>query len=188
MSPIEDAGTDAELLAGSGADGDVFSTLYERHATAILAFHFRRTGCPHTAADLTAETFAEAFASRRRFHDIGAPGRAWLFTIAARQLSRFARRERVSDRYRRRLQLDRLVLTNEDIERIEDLCDLSSMRESVRDALASLPANLADAVRLRVAFDLPYAEVARRLGCSEGAARVRVSRGLTRLADLLEAP
>ena len=80
------------------------------------------------------------------------------------------------------------MLTNEDIERIEDLCDLSSMRESVRDALASLPANLADAVRLRVAFDLPYAEVARRLGCSEGAARVRVSRGLTRLADLLEAP
>jgi DNA-directed RNA polymerase specialized sigma24 family protein len=41
---------------------------------------------------------------------------------------------------------------------------------------------------LRVGHDLPYAEVARRLGCSEGAARVRVTRALTRLADLLEAP
>lgn len=188
MTPEERERSDTELLLGSGTDGDAFALLYERHAPAILAFHYRRTGCPHTAADLTAETFAEAFASRRRYHDVGAPGRAWLFTIATRQLSRFARRERVSDRYRRRLRLDPVTLSNEDIERIEELCDLTSMRSAVADALASLPANLADAVRLRVALDLPYPEVALRLGCSEGAAPVRVSRGLTKLADLLEAP
>jgi DNA-directed RNA polymerase specialized sigma24 family protein len=35
-------------------------------------------------------------------------------------------------------------------------------------------------------MDLPYREVAKRLGCSEGAARVRVARGLARLAEILE--
>lgn len=48
-------------------------------------------------------------------------------------------------------------------------------------ALAGLPASQVDTLRLRVMEDLPYSEVARRLGCSEGAARVRVSRGLARL-------
>jgi len=45
---------------------------------------------------------------------------------------------------------------------------------------------VAAAVALRIAEDLPYHEVARRLGCSEGAARVRVTRGLDQLAQLLE--
>jgi DNA-directed RNA polymerase specialized sigma24 family protein len=43
-----------------------------------------------------------------------------------------------------------------------------------------------DAVTLRVVHELDYPAIARRLGCSEGAARVRVHRGLARLADLIE--
>jgi RNA polymerase sigma factor (sigma-70 family) len=183
----ESEGSDAELLLGSVSDTSAFGVLYERHVAAILAFHYRRTSCAQTAADLTAETFAEAFASRRQFCDVGAPGRAWLFTIAQRQLARFARRERVSERYRRRLGLDPVVVTPEDFDRIEELCDMASMRRSLGEALARLPASQADAVRLRVALELPYSEVAQRLGCSEGAARVRVSRGLIHLAEYLEA-
>jgi DNA-directed RNA polymerase specialized sigma24 family protein len=37
-----------------------------------------------------------------------------------------------------------------------------------------------------VAMDLPYDEVATRLGCSQGAARVRVSRGLDALLIRME--
>jgi RNA polymerase sigma factor (sigma-70 family) len=43
-----------------------------------------------------------------------------------------------------------------------------------------------DAVRLRVVDELGYAEIAARLGCTEGAARTRVHRGLARLSTLLE--
>ena len=39
---------------------------------------------------------------------------------------------------------------------------------------------------MRVVTELSYVEVAQRLGISEGAARVRVSRGLAALAGLLE--
>jgi DNA-directed RNA polymerase specialized sigma24 family protein len=42
-----------------------------------------------------------------------------------------------------------------------------------------------EAVFLRVVRELPYDEVAAALGCSAGSARVRVSRGLDRLSQLL---
>ncbi len=73
------------------------------------------------------------------------------------------------------------MLDDEHRERIEALADLTG----VRDALGQLPSGLADAVSLRVADELPYADVAARLGCTEPAARMRVSRGLAQLADLL---
>lgn len=41
--------------------------------------------------------------------------------------------------------------------------------------------------RVRVIGELDYREIAARLGCSEGAARTRVHRGLARLSHLLEA-
>jgi RNA polymerase sigma-70 factor (ECF subfamily) len=172
--------TDAELLVGSVEDADRFGELYDRHVEAVLAFHVRRVRCAATAADLTAETFAAAFTSRHRFRDTGAPARAWLFTIARRQLSHFHRREKVADRARRRLGVS-VTLDEAEIERIEALADLAPLRGDLAAALDALPSGQADAVRLRVAEDLPYPEVARRLGCSEDAARARVSRGMSRL-------
>jgi DNA-directed RNA polymerase specialized sigma24 family protein len=43
------------------------------------------------------------------------------------------------------------------------------------------------AVLLRVIEQLPYDEIAERLGCTAGNARVRVCRGLDRLEAYLEA-
>ncbi len=71
------------------------------------------------------------------------------------------------------------------LERIEALVDLEPARAQVRDAVAGLSSGMAEAVLLRVGEQLPYDEVARRLGCSEGAARVRVARGLAKLSAVL---
>lgn len=178
---------DVELIATSVEAPDRFGELYDRHVDAVLAFHVRRTGCAHTAADLTAETFAAAFTSRHRFRDVGVPARAWLFTIARRQLSRYIRREQVDVRARRRLGMRTDIhLDTADVERIEALIDAVLAGEALRRALEHLPAPQAEAVWLRVGHELPYPEVAARLGCSEGAARVRVSRGLVRLTDAFE--
>ncbi len=179
---------DAELLARSNTDPASFGTFYRRHVDTVLGYHFRRTGCAQTAADLTAETFAAAYLARGRFRPGPAPARAWLLGIARRQLGTFARRQRVAERARRRLGVPRIELEPPDIERIEALVDLRPIAEALRAAVAQLPANQADAVRLRIGDDLSYPEVAAALGCSEGAARVRVSRGLRRLAELLEEP
>jgi len=176
--------TDAELLAAG--DSRAFGIVYDRHARAVLAFVCRRTADPELAADVTAETFAAAYLSRRRFRETGVGARPWLFGIARHELGRALRGRRARDRARRRLGVESVAMDELSFERIEELADLADLRAAVRDALASMSPRVAAAVALRIGEDLPYHEVARRLGCSEGAARVRVTRGLDQLAQLLE--
>jgi RNA polymerase sigma factor (sigma-70 family) len=180
--------SDAQLLARSASDPEAFAVFYDRRCEAVLAYCFRRTGCAQTAADLTAEVFAGAFVKRASFRDTGAPALAWLYAIAARQISRFVRRRRVADRYRSRFGLGTLAVSDDDLGRIEELVDFDAVRHALDRAVAALPAGLAAAVRLRVCDERTYPEIAMELGCSEGAARVRVSRALSRLADAMEAP
>jgi RNA polymerase sigma factor (sigma-70 family) len=186
MGSEYDARTDAELLRRSARDPEAFGAFYDRHAATVLAYLHRRTACAESAADLTSETFAVAFHSRRRFRDTGAPAIAWVLGIARHLLVDSIRNERIEDRARRRLGMERVQLDDEALRRIEG-ADLASVRERLDAALAKLPPDSAEAVRLRVDAELPYAEVARRLGCTEGAARVRVARALSKLADSLEA-
>jgi RNA polymerase sigma-70 factor, ECF subfamily len=175
---------DAELLKGGTPDD--FGTFYDRHARALLGFLYRKTADPETAADLTAETFAQAFLYRGRYRETGSGARAWLLGIASHQLSRSLRRHRVEDRARRRLGMERVLVDEISYERIEELADFAPMRDAIRQALDSVSPKLAQAVLLRVGLDLSYPEVARRLQCSESAARVRVARGLAKLTDRLE--
>ena len=174
---------DAELLQGSPED---FGRFYDRHARAVLGYLYRRTADPEMAADLMAETFAQAYGSRSRYRDTGHGARAWLFGVASRQLKRALRRQRVDDRARRRLGMERVALDDLSYERIEELADFAPIKEAVQAAMASLSPKLAEAVALRIGMDLPYDQVANRLGCSEGTARVRVARGLARLNQILE--
>ena len=176
--------SDAELLASGGAEE--FGVVYDRHARAVLAFACRRTADPDLAADITAETFAAAYLGRRRFRDAGGGARPWLLGIARHELSRAVRANRARDRARRRLGVEPVAMDDLSYERIEELADLADLRAAVREALRSMSPKVAQAVALRVGEDLPYDEVARRLSCSEGAARVRVARGLDQLAEILE--
>ena len=183
-NPTKAGSSDAELL-DSGSSED-FGRLYDRHARAVLAFACRRTADPDLAADVTAETFAAAYLSRRRFRDAGGGALPWLLGIARHEVSRAVRANRARDRARRRIGVSSVAMDETSYERIEELADLADLRAAVRDALRSMSPKVAEAVALRVGEELPYDEVARRLNCSEGAARVRVARGLDQLAELLE--
>jgi RNA polymerase sigma factor (sigma-70 family) len=179
------APSDAELLRRSAKDPEAFGLLYDRHAKAVLRFLARRTGSGELAAELAAETFARAYIHRRRFRDRGAPARAWILGIARHVLSHTLRRQAASTRALRRLGISRLEVDDPSLERIEDLFDSAPLRASLREAMAELAPAVSKALMLRVGQDLPYVEVAERLGCTVGAARVRVARGLTELADKL---
>src|SRR3569833_3132207 len=74
---------DAELMRASRQDPAAFREVYDRYAEQIYGFVLRRTGDPHAAHDLTAETFAQAWLSRRRFRDrAGGLAGPWLYGIA----------------------------------------------------------------------------------------------------------
>jgi len=177
---------DGELLVLSANHPDAFGELYRRHAEALMRFFARRTFDPEVAAELTAETFAEAFASRERFRDRGTGGAEWLYGIARHELGRFFRRGRVEARARQRLGMPLRMVSDEDYDRIEEMIDLTNVRRATVQAMAMLPDEQREAVTLRVVEGLPYPEVARLLSCTEEAARARVSRGLRKLPKLLE--
>ena len=178
--------SDAELLARCAEEPELFAELYRRHVRTVLVYFVARTGCAQTAADLCAETFAAAFAGRRRFRDEGAPVVAWLFGIARRQLGTYRRRQRVERRYRDRMGIGEITLSDDDIERVEALVDLAAVREQLSTGVRQLPSSRAEAMQLRFVDGLSFAEVADRLGITEGAARVRVCRGLGDLAKHME--
>ncbi len=163
--------------------------LYRRHREELLVFFARRTADAQIALDLWAETFAQAVVGLRRFRGTSeAEAGAWLYGIAQRQLAQFYRRGAIEQRALRRLRLERPPATPEALAEIEHRAGLRELRGELATALAQLSEPVRSAVALRVVEELPYGDVAQRLGISEGAARVRVSRGLAALGELLDRP
>lgn len=166
-----------------------FAAVYREHSKDVLVYLARRTYDPELAMDLTAETFAQALRSQRRFRgSTVSDERAWLFGIASHVLSRAVRRSRAEGRALRRLGLERPELQADDIARIVELAGLRDLRAVVAVELEALSDKHREAVRLRVVDELTYAQVATCLQISEPTARARVSRGLRALAQALERP
>src|SRR5438105_14929260 len=112
-SPMFEGLDDEELLVLSAGRADAFGTFYERHAEALLRFFARRTLDPDAAAELTAETFAEAFASRGRYRERGVGAAPWLYGIAKHKLSRCFRDGGVGARARPRLGLPERAISGD---------------------------------------------------------------------------
>lgn len=186
MDVLSDRRSDVELLRGSSNNPDDFGLFYDRHVKELLSYCYRRTGCAETAAELTAEVFTAAFSRRRSYRESTTPAIGWLYGIARRQIGTFLRRKAVADRHRKRFGLGDLSWSADDLGRIERLVDLQAHVHSLQGAWHLLSTAQQQAVQLRVVDELSYAEIAEILQCSNGAARVRVSRGLSRLADEME--
>jgi RNA polymerase sigma factor (sigma-70 family) len=177
--------SDEELAAAAkNGDGDAFAELYRRYVVAITTYMRRRSPAPEIAFDLTAETFAAAVAGIGSFRVRRGSFRGWLFAIAANELHGAWRRGQVEDRARRKLALERVVLDDEAIARVEELVD----DEALRLALAALPALQRAAVEARIVEEREYRDVAAQLGCSESVVRQRVSRGLKTMRSIVEKP
>ncbi|HEV7161647.1 MAG TPA: RNA polymerase sigma factor [Solirubrobacteraceae bacterium] len=161
-------------------DAEAFGLFYRRRVDAVLAFFLRRTGDRELAADLTAETFAAALTSLPRYRPERSSALAWLFTIAHHKLVDSLRRGQVEDRARRRLGLEPLSFSDEEIELVEQRA-ASAAGDSALLTLEQLSAEQRAAVKGRVLDEVDYEELATRLRCSEAVVRKRVSRGLAEL-------
>jgi RNA polymerase sigma-70 factor (ECF subfamily) len=188
LEPSSAPDADGALLVRAQREPTVFGDFYDRNREGVARYFLRLTGSPHVAAELTAETFAEALVALHRYEPARGSGATWLYTIATRQYHRYLRRGEVARRYRVRTGVATTATTVDDVERIVELVARAEDIALLRAALDELSAGVRAAVELRVGYDLPYAEVAARLGCSEGSARVRVARGMRHLTAVLVGP
>jgi RNA polymerase sigma-70 factor (ECF subfamily) len=168
--------------ATRGLDGRAFLRLYDAEAESLLRYFARRVLDPQAAADLTGETFAEAFGSRLTFRPERGSAGAWLQGIARRRLARYSESLRLETAARERLGIDTGPLDPDDLDRIERLVDFEQAGRLLGQALRDLAGDQREAVVLRVVDGLSYPQIAERQRCSEPAARARVSRGLRALA------
>ena len=166
----------------------MFAELYDRESQMILAFVARRTLDAEVALDITAETFAQAFRGRRSFRGSTAPEqRAWLLTIARRQIGRYLRRGVVERRAIERLGVTIPVAHEDDLRAIEDAAQLADLRATLTTELDRLRSDQREALWLRVIEERSYHDIADALEISEQTARARVSRGLRALGRALDA-
>ena len=155
---------------------DPIADLFAQFHGPLVRMLYRRTGDRERAEEIAQEVFARAVAAPPR------NPRPWLFAVA---LNLVREEARTTLRRERRLVLYRAEQADQASRPDEEL-DRGDRIARVRAALDELSPDATAAVRARVIEGLPYEEVARRCGCSVGAARVRVSRALAGLLDRLD--
>ena len=151
-----------------------FSTHYRRYAPDVYRFALYLCGRREEAEDLTSETFVRAWTSPEPIRMETVKG--YLFTIA------------------RNLHLQVLRRSRRHVEMPEELADTapdplaraerSSQVDAVLEALRELPESSREALLLRAVEGLSYEEIARALGISLVAVKVRIHRARAALLGL----
>jgi RNA polymerase sigma factor (sigma-70 family) len=174
--------TDADLLAAARQDPLAFREFYDRYAAWVRSWFMRQTGSDTAALDLTAETFAQAWHASKRFKDMAdGSGAPWLFGIARNLLRQYHKHNRIESAARERLGMPTAWAECEDYEAVDERMFATSLAPLLKNAVRALPSEQRKALELRVVQQLDYEEVAGALGCSQNAARLRVSRALRAL-------
>lgn len=183
LGPDEVADT---LLADARHRPDSYRAFYDHTRDDVITYFRWRVLDPEITAELVAETYAQLLRDLRRWTPRRGDARAYLFSIAQHRLIDWRRHHRVEQRHRRRLALTTPPWNDGGIDDADHRVDAHALAPQLWAAIAELTDTERTALELRVCHQLPYRDIADRLGCSEGAARVRVSRALTHLSDTIE--
>jgi RNA polymerase sigma-70 factor, ECF subfamily len=172
--------TDAQLMqqVQAGQSG-LFDELIVRHRPGLLRFAGSILSDSHAAEDAVQEALLAAFAARAMYNPQFAFS-TWVYTILLNVCRRQRRRSQAASTARcpfkhvaamQETPLDRLLH--------------SETREQLNVLLDELPDVEADALRLRFFAGLQFDEIAVAMDSSLTGAKVRVRRGLERLAERL---
>lgn len=155
-----------------------FGEIYARHAADVYRFALRLCGERSDAEDITSETFARALASSEPIRAATAKG--YLMTIA---------RHYYLETRRRTSRAVSLSDTIPDHGPMPDtLAEHAGELSAAESALAKLSESDRAAIIMRAVHEMPYDEIARVLGISVSAAKVRVHRARLALARSRPAP
>jgi RNA polymerase sigma factor (sigma-70 family) len=179
---IDTQASDADLIARSLAEPDLFTAVFDRHSAEILRYVYARLG-PELAEDVTAETFLAAFQARVRYDGAWPDARPWLFGIAVRQI-RWHRRVEA-----RRLRLLRSALADGPAEdhsdRVAERVSAERLGPRLAAAVAALPPRDRELLLLVAWAELSYAEAAAALGTTTSAVKARLHRIRVRMRQEL---
>jgi RNA polymerase sigma-70 factor (ECF subfamily) len=143
---------------------------------------YRLTGNEEDARDAVQDAYLRAYRSLRRFRG-DAQFTTWLYRITANCSANL-----LATRARTRTEMlaeDALVVDRQPDHDPEGRAAGEDDRARVAGALARLPWRLREVIVLRDIYDLPHRSIAKELGISEAAAKVRLHRARGRLREVL---
>lgn len=150
---------------------------FRRHYAQIFRYIRRRVGSDDEAEELAQLVFADAVLSLERFKPGATPVLALLYTIAQRRLAdrarSLARNESLAELADTRLQL------------VTEAHYPAEVAAAIRAALARLPEQQRQVVAMKLLQGLSFAEIARRVGATDAACKMRFARGLESVRDEL---
>ena len=170
---------DVELLAAVPDDEWAFPEFYRRHFFDLAGWMYRRTGDAEAAHGIANEAMAKAFqfAVKPRRRPVEHP-RAWLFTIARRELGRWRERGELETPTAEDLGLS-VPVADERLEAIVEHSDLYSAIDSLSDD---------EALALIMGYGDGHsmAEVAESIGKSREATKKMMQRAAGRVRQRLD--
>jgi RNA polymerase sigma-70 factor (ECF subfamily) len=172
----------AVLAAAAAGNADAFGRLWRDLQPRLLRYF--TVAAPAAAEDLASETWLGVVRGLDRFQGGEPAFRAWVFTIARHEVLDW--RRRAARRATEDLRADGLVEQAAPDDPATDALDGLSTRAALAE-VATLPADQAEAIVLRVVVGLDVQRVAELMGRRPGTVRVLTHRGLRRLAERLGA-
>lgn len=165
-----------ERVTGRGRDW--LEALYRAYQPAFYAYAARRMPADEVD-DLVAEVFTTAWRKRDAVPDHALP---WLYRVARHHVLHARRGGARHARLVERLSRDAAAIENP-----VDVDARVDAHSAVRAMMAELPEADAEILRLAASEELSAADIGVVLGCSAGAARVRLHRAKRRAQNILEA-
>jgi RNA polymerase sigma-70 factor (ECF subfamily) len=174
-----DAQVDVQLIARwKKGDQRAATEIVERHAQALARFAATH-GVREAVEELVQDTFVRAFNSLDSFR-ADSSLRTWLFTILKRLVLDRQRSER---RAKQQVELDEGHAVQEFDALDVMVADEAMLR--VQQAVARLSPMPRDVFMLRVSEGLPYTEIAKVVGSTEGACRVHYHNAMRAVKEFL---
>jgi RNA polymerase sigma-70 factor (ECF subfamily) len=170
------------VAVGRRRDRDAFAALFRFFAPRLKSYFLRLGTQPRMAEDLVQETMLRIWDRAGLYDPTRAQASTWVFTVARNLRLDALRGERHPEPDSEAL----LAGLAEDAEGADAMLDAARREERVQKALASLPAEQAEILRLSFFEDVPHAEIARRLELPLGTVKSRIRRALRRLRGLID--
>ncbi|RDY58696.1 RNA polymerase sigma factor [Flagellimonas nanhaiensis] len=177
---MQDLSDNFLMMKVKSGDLDKLGLLYERYKKRLFGFFYNLGNNPSVSEDLVQNVFLRILKYRNSYTGEGA-FTAWMFRMARNVNHDHYKKISKESTYRKVLLEDTEVKSANDL---DDALEQKGNEVLLRKALTRLPVEKREILLLSKYREMRFHEIAEVLGCSEGAAKVRVHRALKDLRTI----
>lgn len=167
-------------LIALSQDRAAFERLFRYYAPCVKAYLMKLGSDAAFAEEVTQEAMATVWRKACLFDPKKASASTWIFTIARNRRIDAFRRER-----RPEIDPNDPALVPDDAPSPDQSISVRQMSERMRDAVAALPAEQQEVLRLSFYADIAHAEISDRLGIPLGTVKSRLRLAFQRLRSAM---